>query len=360
MSTAGTVLWVGSITGHYQRETPLHPNARAFLEGAFDRGWADPSKMHADSREAAILLNQAKEIFAEHLKVRVDQVEFLSDPALGFHLGVTGILREGSKLYYSAVDRSEVFAIAELHQGVKLPVSLAGQTSYPEGLPGDLLVWQSINGETGILTEAPNPFTGQIFVDATASGSHRALPERWSAALWSSRTWEGPAGLGIFAVAERAKWRNPLPHFDHRISSSELSIPLVMASAIALEAHARDYSIQQDSLAGCNSRIREFLLAEIGDVDIAGSTESTVPHLLSFSILYIDAEQLVNELEREGFSVDSGSACNSANMEPSHVLAAMGLLTHGNIRITLHNQTTLDGVEIFLNTLKAVVDNLRR
>jgi cysteine desulfurase len=94
-------------------------------------------------------------------------------------------------------------------------------------------------------------------------------------------------------------------------------------------------------------------------VDIAGSLESTLPHLLSFSFLYIDAERLVSELDRRGFSIDSGSACTATNMEPSHVLAAMGLLTQGNVRLTLHSQGTKAGIEDFLYNLKKIVAELR-
>lgn len=360
MSTAGTVLRVGSITSQFQRETPLHPAARAFIADAFDRGWADPSKIHGESRQAAILLNEAKEIFAGQLGIRSSQIEFLSDPAIGFHLGTSGLLGAESRFFYSAIDRSEIFAIADLHQSEKLPVGLDGSLIYPQGQPSDLLAWQTMNGETGIVAAAPNEFTGRLFVDATASGADVALPKNWSTALWNSRAWEGPSGLAVFAVAHRAIWRNPLPHIDGLISSSDLSIPLVMASALALEAHTRDYEEKRHILSICNNRIRDFLQAEIGDVDIAGRSDNTAPYLLSFSMLYLDAERLVNELERHGISVDSGSACSSANMEPSHVLAAMGLLTHGNVRLTLHNQTSLEEVEVFLKTLKTIVEELRK
>ncbi len=77
-------------------------------------------------------------------------------------------------------------------------------------------------------------------------------------------------------------------------------------------------------------------------------------------ILYIDAQILVNKLDERGFAVDSGSACNSANMEPSHVLAAMGILTHGNARLTLHPTTTNEEMEEFLQVLKEIVAELRQ
>ena len=350
---------MGSVTTSFVSESPLHPAARAFLDDAFDRGWADPAKPTVDSRRAALLQNEAKEVFASHLGLRMDQIEFLADPGIGFHLGISGLLKADSTLYYSAVDRSEVYAIAQDADADQLQVEWDGSLEYPDGGSTDVLAWQSANGETGIVTQKPDNFAGRIFVDATASGSLLGLPEQWNSALWNSRTWQGPAGLGIFAVADRSVWRNPLPHISSAISNSNYSLPLAMASAIALEAFHRDYQERQFALSAMSAKIRNFLANEISAVDVAGTLDTTLPHLLSFSFLYVDAQMLTSELDRRGFAVDSGSACNSSNMEPSHVLAAMGILTHGNIRMTLHPQTTEEEVDLFLRTLKEVVLELR-
>jgi cysteine desulfurase len=350
---------VGSITANFQSESPLHPAARAFLADAFDRGWADPAKSHGDSRQAAILLNETKEIFSSHLGVRADQLHFLADPASGFHLGISGLLTPTSTLFYSPVDRSEVHAVANQTNSLKLDVNLQGGVAYPAGTSEDVLAWQAANGETGIIAAHPDHFSGRIFVDATASGAQTPLPAKWNTALWNSRAWQGPTGLGLIAVSDRSQWKNPLPHLDQQISSPEFSLPLAMASALALEAHLQDYKSAEAKLRRINSMIRAFLADEIADVDIAGTPETTLPHLLSFSLLYIDAQQLVDQLDRRGFSIDSGSACSSANLEPSHVLAAMGLLTHGNVRLTLHNEITVEIAQEFLKILKELVSEIR-
>jgi len=351
---------VGSVTANFQSETPLHPAARAFLTDAFDRGWADPAKPHQSSRQTAILLNEAKEIFSRHLGIRTDQVEFLADPAIGFHLGLSGLFSEFGQFFHSAVDRSEVFAAAETLGGIKLPVGLNGLATYPEGTERDLLAWQTANGETGIISFQPTSFNGRIFVDSTASGPHVALPHRWDSALWNSLAWQGPRGLGVFALSNRSRWKNPLPHLDQNVSSSNFSIPLAIASALALEGYVSDYKAEKKRIEALNVRIRDFLASEIRDVDIAGHVSGGLPHLLSFSILYVDAQLLVNQLDERGFAIDSGSACNSANMEPSHVLAAMGILTHGNVRLTLHPTVKDEEIEKFLQVLKELVDELRR
>jgi cysteine desulfurase len=75
--------------------------------------------------------------------------------------------------------------------------------------------------------------------------------------------------------------------------------------------------------------------------------------------MYVDGETLVRELDRVGFSVASGSACVADDLLPSHVLAAMGALTHGNLRIGLPWDVTLADVERFMLELPRIVAEAR-
>lgn len=81
-------------------------------------------------------------------------------------------------------------------------------------------------------------------------------------------------------------------------------------------------------------RVRD-VAARIPDVAVVGDPEDRLPHVVTFSALYVDGEVLLEELARRDLVVGSGSACTSSDLRPSHVLAAMGVLTHGNVRITL-------------------------
>ena len=65
------------------------------------------------------------------------------------------------------------------------------------------------------------------------------------------------------------------------------------------------------------------------------------------------------DLEDQGFAVESGSACKSADMKPSHVLAAMGRPITGNIRLTIHKEITSEIVKDFCQALKSSVSKLR-
>ena len=53
------------------------------------------------------------------------------------------------------------------------------------------------------------------------------------------------------------------------------------------------------------------------------------------------------------------SSCTSSTLRPSHVLVAMGVLTHGNVRVSLHRDSTEDEVRGFLDVLPGIVAGLR-
>ena len=68
----------------------------------------------------------------------------------------------------------------------------------------------------------------------------------------------------------------------------------------------------------------------------------------------------MTELDRAGFAVNSGSSCTADTLRPSHVLEAMGVLTHGNVRVSLPRGVAEATVERFLDVLPTVLADLRK
>ncbi len=364
LAAQGSVPSVVSVTSNFQAERPLHPGAKLALSSIFEQAWPDPAKLGIDSRSAAILINESKETIAGHLKVRTDELFFIGEPSLGFHLGISGLLSPDSRLFHSAVDRQEIFAIAQFHQKIgieieQLPVDRWGRTQIPAPSARDVVAWQLSNIETGAIQNSIAQIASPVFYDATASGVRIELPENWLTALWDSRSWAGPAGLGVFARRNSANWNNPLPHIDNRVVPDSASHALIVASALAIDSWVADEKTQSQKIADANQRIRGFISERIADCDFGSPEVGALPHQLSFSFLYVDAQRLVSELADMNIAIDSGSACNSANMEPSHVLAAQGVLTHGNVRITLHHELLPEQVDLLLLALAATVEKLR-
>ena len=347
------------ITGNFQQERVLHPAATSLLSELFSKGWPDPTKLNNQSRQTALLLQQAKESFAKQLNVRTDEIEFLGETDLGFQIGIQGLLTKESKFYYSAIDRQKVFAIAAVEEKAGrdltiLPVNDQGVIQEGSVSESDLLIWQVANGETGNIQKAPTSKC-QIFADCTSSGIDHLPDFEYQSALFDSTSWAGPSGVGVLVIKSNSKWRNPLPHNDLTRVPNSYSLALVLASAVAIE----NYAVQIDIRLKLKKFILDFIAEQMDDVDIASNIGGLSKNI-SISVKGIEADRLLLALEDSGYAVDSGSACKSADMQPSHVLAAMNRPITGNIRLTLHKEMTEETVKDFCQALKSNVLKLRK
>ncbi len=362
---------------------PLHPAARQVLEQALDRGYADPRRLHHPARESQMMLDNARAVVAECLAVRPDEVTFTPSGTHAVHLGVLGLLgpRPGGPsgaLLSAAVEHSAVLRAAAWHEqrgGVAetLPVDrhgrvdpdeVARRVAVQEG--PTVLALQSANPEVGVVqpvTEVADRAAVPLFTDACASAGRLPLPTGWSAAALSAHKWGGPAGVGILLVRKDARWRSPFPE-DDRVDGRAVgfeNVPAALAAAAALRAVLEEHQ-GPAGLAGQHHDLTAMLAAAVAgipDTEVHLAPGVRLPHLVSFSCLYLDGEALVTELDRLGFAIASGSACTASTLEPSHVLAAMGALTHGNVRVSLGRDTDPGDVRRLAAALPDVVRRLR-
>ena len=353
---------------------PLHPAAREVLLAALDRGYADPRRLHRASREARLLLDNAREATAGALGVRADEVTFTPSGTHAVHLGLLGLVRgsrRGDTVVHSAVEHSAVrHAVQWGAQAVEVGVEAdgrvrAGVLAESAGAPGvGVVALQTANHEVGTLQpvgELDLPDDVPLFTDACASMGRLPLPGGWAAAAGSAHKWGGPAGVGVLLVRKRARWRNPFPgddRIDERSTGFE-NVPAVLAAAASLQAvvaERDEVSARQHELVDV---VRRRVAAEVPDVEVVGDPERRLPHLVTFSCLYVDGEALVTELNGLGFGIASGSACTASTLTPSHVLEAMGVLTHGNVRLSLQRDTTRADVDAFCDALPGLVAEIR-
>jgi cysteine desulfurase len=351
------------VTGNFQSESPLHPKAFEVLHAAFDNGWANPGKLSQSGSKANQVRNQALESIAAALKVPVDSIFAFSSMSLGYYLGIQGLLKDSAPLVHGATDRKDVFAIASRVAHQVLPCALDGKLISPtQQSPNSVLALSVANAETGVIQECDDIIqsvgTDRIFLDATASGIRAQSTNNYSTAIFDSRSWYGPSEVGLLVVKNKSQWSNPLPHLNAAHPNFDASLPLLLASAVALENFSSEVVEANQRARNFNSQLREAF-AQIPDVDIAGSLDSSLAHLLSASFMNCNGEELLRGIANDGFSVDSGSACTADNLEPSHVLAAMGVLTHGNIRITIHPDTTQAEIDSLISSIKKNVERLR-
>ena len=355
---------------------PWHPLAREAFDRALDDGWADPRRLHAEGRRAAALLDGAREAVAAALGARTEEVVFTANHTASLHTGVAALAggrsRVGRRVVVGAVERAAVLHAAE-HGGLErevVGVDRAGRVdaaamSDAVARPGvALAALQLANGEVGtrqpvaVVHEAARVAGVPLLVDAGASVGHDEVPQAWDALAADPADWGGGPGAGVLAIRSRVRRRSPFPEDPDPLSPGGVSVPAAFSAAVGLQAVLGDLDAEDRRRRALVDRVRAQV-ATIPDVEVVGDPDDRLPHVVTFSFLYVDGEALLTELDREGVAVGSGSACTSSALEPSHVLAAMGALTHGNIRLALPRGTSTADVDRFLAELPGIVAGVR-
>ena len=346
---------------------PLHPAAREAFLAALEQGYADPRRLHRPGRNARLILDNARAAVAEALDVRADEVSFTASGTDAVHRGLLGLVRGlgAHRVVHSAVEHSAVLHALEWWAGeaVSAPVDRTGRVTTP--LPdADVVALQSANHEVGTVQPVAAVAAvggAPLFVDAGASMGRLPLPDVWAVAAGSAHKWGGPAGVGVLLVRKGTRWLNPFPG-DDRVDEHGAgfeNVPAALAAAAALQAAVAEREQVNARQFAMVERIRAAAAA-VPDTEVVGDPVDRLPHLVTFSCLYVNGEQIVQALDRRDFGVASGSACTASTLEPSHVLAAMGALTHGNVRVSLTRETTDAEVDAFCAALPEVVAGIRK
>ncbi|MFE0603728.1 cysteine desulfurase/sulfurtransferase TusA family protein [Streptomyces sp. NPDC058892] len=360
---------------------PLHPVARQALQASLDEGWADPARLYREGRRARLLLDAAREAAAEAVGCRADELVFTPSGTHAVHSGIAGALagrrRVGGHLVVSAVEHSSVLHAAAAHEArgghvTEVPVDRWGAVSpagYAQALaPATALAClQSANHEVGTVqpvaevAEVCGAAGVPLLVDAAQSLAWGPVEGAWSVLAASAHKWGGPPGVGLLAVRKGVRFapHGPADERESGRSPGFVNLPAIVAAAASLRAVRAEADAEAARLRILVDRIRRRVVRLVPDVEVVGHADRRLPHLVTFSCLYVDGEALLHELDRAGFSVSSGSSCTSSTLTPSHVLRAMGVLSEGNVRVSLPAGTPAAEVNAFLEVLPGAVAGVR-
>ncbi len=359
---------------------PVLPEARSAWEIAATSGWGDPRRLHRPGRLAAQALDSVRERVAAHVGARPDEVVVTGPLAQTAQAAVAGLVlgrrRVGTTVVTSSVEHSAVLAAAGAGADA-LPVGVdrlgrLDLDAWTEAVarPGVALAClQVANHEVGTIQPYAQAATAcraagvPLVLDATTALGRLDTTDLgpWSVLLGWAGAFGGPSSVGFMVVRRGTRWRAPYPADDHQQGRwpGVVDVAAAWSAAAALDAVVADRDVVGPRQRELVDRLRAGVAERVADVDLAGDPVARVPHLLTFSALYVDGEALTLELDRAGFAVASGSACSAGSEHPSHVLAAMGALTHGNVRVGLTRTTTHAQVDAFLDVLPGVVTEIR-
>lgn len=363
------------VAGH----APLRPAARTALLEALDQGWADPRRLFAEGRRARLLLDGAREALAASLGARPDEVDLVPTHTLALHNAVRSVARgrrrAGADVVVGAAERAAVHHAAayvaargggevrtvgvDAHARVDVAAFAAAA-----GAGTALAVLQHANGEVGTrqpvddahaaLREAGVP----LVVDVGASAGHVALGRAGDVLVADAGDWGAPP-LGVVVTRTGVRRSPDWPEDEDRWSPGGVHVPTALAAAVALQDAEAGRARADAHRRALVDEVRRRVAAEVPDVQVVGDPVDRLPHVVTFSCLYVDGEAIVDRLDRAGYGVGSGSACTSSTLEPSHVLAAMGVLTQGNVRLSLPPDVDAAAVHRFCDVLPGAVADVR-
>jgi cysteine desulfurase len=372
--------------------TPLRPEVAAAMAAVHERTLGNPTGSHPPAQRARALLEESRETVAAFLGRDAGEIVFTSGGTESANLAVLGSLesalyeRGEAVVLASSVEHPAVLesARAAARAGVdvrELPVDANGvidRDALARSLSSSctLVAVMAANNETGVvepLTDVVDAVRhrapqAHVFTDAVQAVSyldlHDAIEDVDMVGL-SAHKFGGPVGIGALAVSPRVTlW--PRQHGggqERERRSGTQNVAGAVGMATALDLVAKERRAASERVSALRDRLRDGLLGAIpGAYCTVAPGVAVLPGHLHLCLPEVEREELLVGLAAQGVCASGGSSCASGALEPSHVLAAMGIpakLARGAIRLTLGYDTSPDDVDRALAVVPATVNTLR-
>jgi cysteine desulfurase len=176
----------------------------------------------------------------------------------------------------------------------------------------------------------------------------------------------GPKGVGALYVRRKGPRVRLAPLFDgggheRGMRSGTLPVPLIVGFGRAAEICQESMAEESTRIARMRDHLQDLILSSVDEAFLNGRPDRRLAGNLNISFAYVEGESVLMGLNKET-ALSSGSACTSATLEPSYVIAALGAsaeLAHSSIRFSLHRFNTDEEVEYVGQRTIEVIKRLR-
>lgn len=368
--------------------TPLEPSVRdamlPWLGGAESVRFGNASSRHDYGRQARAAIDEARARVAAAVGAHSSEVIFTSGGSEANNLfikGAAACLKPGT-LAFSVIEhpcvreparqlRRAGWALKEITVDAQGVIDGADWQQTLLARP-TLVSVMLANNETGVVQDI-----ARLAGEARASGAWfhtdavQALGKREfdfralgvSAMTLSAHKIGGPLGAGALVLDKRVELAPLIAGGgqERGLRSGTENVAAIVGFGVACERAVARRESESQRLALLRDEIETQLLVQ-GAI-VFGRAAERLPNTVFFAFDNIDGETLVGKLDRAGFACASGSACSSAQPEPSHTLLAMGidpLVARGAVRVSLGRDSTAQEVGRFVGVLTRVVDDLNK
>jgi cysteine desulfurase len=368
--------------------TPPAPEVVEAMRPFLGERFGNPSSVHRRGEAARDAVEHARAQVAALAGALPEEVVFTASGSEANNLALKGVLAAAppgrTRLVVSAIEHPSVLQVARHLESRGVNISYAPVT--PEGvvdldelraLLGDdvaLVSVMLVNNEVGTvqpvaeIAALAHGCGARFHTDAVqAAGKLDCSVERLGADLvtLASHKVRGPLGAAALVVRRRTRLV-PLVHGGHqergRRAGTEDVPALVGFGAAAERARARLAAGGAERVESLGRRLATGLLAALPGSWVNGAGAPRIQSLVNLCVAGVDGEALLHELDSQGVTVSTGSACSAAEPGPSHVLLAMGLRpedAHASVRFSLGEGNDDADVDRILEITPPAVERLR-
>src|SRR5262245_40642580 len=370
----------------HNASTPVHPEVLAEMLPFFSDVFGNPSSIRGFGREAREGLDLARERVAEFLKVSPQEIVFTSGGTESDNFAVKGLALAKGKghIITSQIEHHAVLRACQALQAQGFGLTCVGVDQHgivdPEevrrAIRPDTLAISVMHANSEVGTLQPIEAIGRIarehrvpfHVDAVQTLGKLPLDidalgiDMLSFSAHKIYGPKGVAGLYIKKGTKMVAVQHGGEHERHRRAVSE-NVAGIVGLGKAVEIRARDMAAEAERLTALRDRLWNGIRQRVPDVRLSGHPVQRLPGTASLLFRHVESESIVLGLDLKGIGVSAGSACTSGNVEPSHVLVAMGVSVDwamGAVRCSLGRSTTAEDIDYVIDSVEPLVKKLRQ
>lgn len=347
--------------------------------------FANPSGSHRFARQVRKSIDEARDDVADVLGCQPGEVIFTSGGTEADNTAIFGTLDlRGGRALCPAVEHHAVLHSVEARHGLVVGVDAAGRVDHDaladalatSSDPVSVISVMAVNNEVGTITDlagvaaiakrlAPNAVVHTDAVQAAAWLDLRTITPHVDLLSLSAHKFGGPKGVGVL-MARAGTTFAPLlvgGGQERERRSGTHNVAGIIAMAVALRATDTERSTENVRIAGLRDALVDGLQGGLDDVHETVDRPYKVAGSAHICIGGVENEALLYLLDEAEVCASAASACASGAMEPSHVLAAMGVpneRARGALRLTLGRTTTSADVARATEVVIDAVGRLRK
>lgn len=371
----------------YAATTPTNPWVVEAMLPCFTEVYGNPSSLHAFGQRAQHLMEEARQRVASFIGAEPEEIIFTSGGTESNNTAIKGIaaarLAKGNHIITSKIEHHSVLAPCHFLEKQGFYVTYIPVDEYGLVNPGDvekaftdktiLISFMHANNEIGAIQ--PIAQIGRIarekgvyfHTDAVQTFGHLPIDvnelhlDLLSA---SGHKLYGPKGVGILYVRKGVRIV-PFMHGGDQEKARRASthnVPGIVGFGKAVELAGEEMAHETARLTALRDKLIDGIVTKISHTRLNGHPSKRLPNNVNVSISYVEGESMLLNLDMEGIACSTGSACSSSSLEPSHVLAAIGLpheLMHGSLRFSLGSPTSEADIDRVLEVLPGIIEKLR-